>query len=222
MTSAEMSSEFDLMFENLTTGGNIQLDEYEKSICLTKAQEQLAMEIAQRGDNITMAKLGRIDSYNNITDSTKYETAKNIIVTNPDMIKMLGITVKGTSNSTTVDVATKIVNDEVIDIMLTDAYQYPPKRVVYVVVGELTEDGMSVEVFPPLNFTVTELLIRSYDKPGPIITAIIAPETIDSIAAINEPTLPSSYHRMILDYAVKYAIQTYIGIQEKEVGNDAS
>jgi len=185
MTSAEMSSEFDLMFENLTTGGNIQLDEYEKSICLTKAQEQLAMEIAQRGDNITMAKLGRIDSYNNITDSTKYETAKNIIVTNPDMIKMLGITVKGTSNSTTVDVATKIVNDEVIDIMLTDAYQYPPKRVVYVVVGELTEDGMSVEVFPPLNFTVTELLIRSYDKPGPIITAIIAPETIDSIAEIN-------------------------------------
>lgn len=220
MTSAELSSEFDLLFENLTTGGNISLDEYEKSICLTKGQQKLAQELARQGDSLALTKISQIATLNSISDSTKYETAKTVIVPpTTDASFLLGVNAKGTSNGQTIDVSTRVVNNEVIDRLLMSAYQYPPKRVVYVVVGDLTESGKSIEVFPPLNFTVTAVNIRHYVNPAPIITSSISPETIDGNSAVTEPTLPEAYHRVILDYAVQYAVQTYIGIQEKEVGN---
>ena len=80
MTSTEFSNEFDVLFENLTTGGNIELDEYEKSICLTKGQEILALEMAQAGDNLNLTKLSRLSEYTTVVTGS-YETSKKVTLT---------------------------------------------------------------------------------------------------------------------------------------------
>lgn len=45
MTNSEFSSEFDVMYNNIMSNAAPGLDEYEKSVFLTKAQEQIVIEL---------------------------------------------------------------------------------------------------------------------------------------------------------------------------------
>ena len=47
MLLTELNSEFEILFEDLATAGSKGLDDYEKSVCYTYAQDSLVKQLAE-------------------------------------------------------------------------------------------------------------------------------------------------------------------------------
>lgn len=205
MDLTELNNEFDILFENLATAGSKGLDSYEKSVCYTYVQEQLVKQLAFQDPN-AVAQLFTVDTQAIVSPGT-YKTSG----TSPaiqDAIAIVGYFASDANK----DIPAEIVPQKVIDSLLLAPYQYPPKNLVYVVVGEDTN-----EVFLPLNFNGTTFTTRYVMYPPPIILTDITPDTIDGISTPSNPSITEAYHRTLVNSAVQYAIQIYVGQQEKEV-----
>jgi len=70
MKNSEFSHEMDVIYENINKGGAVGLDEYEKSVILTNAQEKLVYELSSTGDLSLLAALVRnVKVPSSITDT---------------------------------------------------------------------------------------------------------------------------------------------------------
>lgn len=212
MLLTELSSEFDVLFENLATNGSKGLDEYEKSVCFTAAQELIVKQLAQSGNLYPISSLVKYNKETAVQGVTSYSTARRYLNTTYEALYILGYyaTRQG------IDIPAKVVPQIVIDNMLFAPYKYPPKDLVYVVVGENTD-----EVFLPLNFNAESFTTRYVAYPTPVIL-----DSLDtSIREVNTPTIPildNSFQTQLVDFAVKYAIEIYIGQQEQTLQDGSS
>lgn len=206
MDLTELTSEFDILFEDLATAGSKGLDDYEKSVCYTYAQEQLVKQLAKT-DPSSIASLITVQSETTST-AGKYKTGKKYSIVTGDM-EILGYF----ASDNVKDIPGTEVPQQVIDKMLLAPYQYPPKSLVYVVVGEDTN-----EVFLPLNFTATSFNTRYVSYPPPIIlSTLTGDDTINGIQTESLPSVSDAYMRALVNAAVQYAIKLYVGQPEKEV-----
>lgn len=211
MNLTELKSEFDIAFEDLATAGSKGLDNYETSVCLTKGQELLILKLLSSKD-IGNLRAVIVDDFNasKLGDSMFPGGRKFFVGEN-----VLGILDRVVING---DMAISVqeVPPGVITSMYKSAYKYPPKNVAYVMVGENTE-----VVFPPLNFVIGEYRYSFVKQPHMIVLEnTIGPEGV-ALPAFD-PTLHEPMHRQIIDFAVKYAVTTYMGQPEKSTGNGNS
>ena len=207
MTNTELTDEFEILFEDLATNGSKGLNNYEKSVCYTYAQEQIVKQLAVSGNYEPITSIVKVEKVAPIA-STLYKTAKKVPKT-VDMLHEIGYFASGVIK----DIPGVAVPQAKIDSMLIMPYQYPPKDLVYVVVGE-----DAYEVFLPLNFTAPLFNTRYVEYPTPVILdTLTGSETINSLQDITAPVLSDDYHRTLVNTAVQYAVKVYIGQQEKEV-----
>jgi len=211
MNLSELSTEFDVLFEDIATAGSKGLDEYEKSICYTYAQDELIKALALKGDLQDIQDLIKFNS-NTTSLSSVYRTGRKYTKVS-NSLSDLHYFLKGSDK----DIPASVVPPIVIDNMLSAPYQYPPKNLAYVVVGE--DDRI---VFPPLSFTIDSFVTKYVEIPTPVILEDLSGSlTIRGENSATEPILKDGFQNELTRAAVKFAVDIYIGQQEKEVGNDS-
>ena len=211
MTTVEFSNEFDGLWSSF--GGGLPLDEYEKSVYLTKAEEELVKGL-YRGtilgvpleDNEEIRRyLECLICTDNIKPSENKGINKDsqIFKLKNDVLYIIyehaelteGVFCK---NDTTL----KIVparHDE-WGVIKNNPFRGPNKRRII----RLDSGNNEVELIS--KYPISEYIVRYVRKPNPIILVNLDNLSINGKSTITECELNDSLHRTILETAVKLAL----------------
>lgn len=217
MTTQEFSNQFDVLMNSYATRpefghvDSLAVDEYEKSIFLTKAQEDIVVEIYS-GRNINNLSfesteesrriLHPLTSNFNVTiNNTDYE------VTKPDDLWfityeycILNDETLGCANGTTA-LVTPVRQDELYKI-LQNPFRGPSKNRVI-----RTDRNNTIQLIS--KYVIGTYYMDYLRKPNPIILAVFPDLSINGILnKTSECELNSNIHQVILERAVQYALSS--------------
>ena len=226
MTTKEFSQEFDIKLNSLegfnayglTIGNTIRLNEYEKSIFLTEAQNQLIKEYYTGKNNYR-------ESFEQNEDLKR--SLQSLVNTVTFNHQVAYTTLKGVSKySQFYDLTSQLSTNELWYIIYESATIN--KRIT--IVKPITHDDAYSILRNPLKanylertfrlefnddtielinkYPITEYLIRYIKNPSPIILEDFENLTIDGFSTITECRLHESIHRTILDRAYILALQS--------------
>lgn len=226
-----MSREFDILYDNIASHGAPGLNNYEKSVILTKAQEELVKEtygpfnlpkIAFEGSEKRRRSLNElVKSYSNsagfssefglsssslffeIPSDVFYIIQEEIVVTSTDVCM----------NGSTLGVI-PITHDE-YNVQKKSPFRKPNKRKAWRLDISEVDDKKVVEIISV--YTPNEYKMRYVKKPLPIILSDFDtdPEliglslTVDNLNTITQCELNPEIHRDIINRAVELAIKGY-------------
>lgn len=216
MTNPEFSIEFDILYNNISSNKAPGLNEYEKSVFLTKAQEQIVTELYS-GRNTTYNSFEETEELRRYLSSlivttgcpTYSEEDKELIkITNnsmlfviPENVLFLVKEVIVSNNYSEIDVYP--VSQDELSKTLKNPFRGPSNnRALRLDVGT----NIVEVIYPSIISTYKVRYIR---KPNPIILTDLEDElSINGVAEESVCELDSSLHRTILDRAVALALQT--------------
>lgn len=213
MTTQEFSIQFDILYNNLASNAAPPLNEYEKSVFLTKAQSEIVLELYSGRNQLGL-------SFESSEEVRKY--------LRPLLIYR---TVPLSKNSSTVTIPEdiwlitreSIGNTPVIPISQDDYYRVKEnpfkgakknKRALRISNGD-SDLLIHKEDYPESPNTL-DYKVWGLQKPSPIILDGILDTTLTIDGEYAYPldcVLPDSLHGAILDRAVLLAKQAYIGGQ---------
>lgn len=225
MTTQEFSNEFDVLLNSYSTSPtygeehklDITLDEYEKSIFLTKAQEDIIVELYTGNHQLT-------DSFERTEEIRRY--LSDLVKTEELTDKLTGYS--GLSNTSMffklppdvwfITYESALLKDDKLDCsnerevlvvpvtqdeyynVFNNPFRGPSKnRAIRLDIGE----GV-IEIISKYN--IEKYLIRYLSKPEPIILTDFSDLKINGLSTKNECKLNPVIHRSILERAVKLAI----------------
>lgn len=232
MTTEEFSNEFDTLLNSyLITAGfgkdfdihDIALNEYEKSVMLTKSQEEIIVELYNGNNNSRHSfeeteenrrYLGNlIKTYNTAERKTGYEgiSGNSVFFGIPDDLWFI------TYESVIVNEKNECFPKELMVVPVTQDDYYRTARNPFRKDSErralrLDADSTTVEIIT--EYDISKYTVKYMSKPDPIILTDL-PEGL-SINGINTKTeckLSPAIHRTILDRAVKMTLLNRPGIQ---------
>lgn len=248
MTTQEFSIEFDILYNNLASNAAPPLNEYEKSVFLTKAQSDIVLELYSGRNNLGLSFESSEEARRYLLPLIKYYDRTEGIVSNKDLLHNCykhyiyrPIDSDDTWNSLHPGLATireelcgTFEGDEVtipiipvthddLERVLRNPFKRPKgfKRALRVDSNQAERPG-NLNGYSTIIYSETAmspLIYREWylAKPAPIILDEIndGSITIDGEPANEkkECMLSPILHRMILDRAVLYAKQAYIGGQ---------
>lgn len=213
MTNPEFSIEFDILYNNISSNKAPGLNEYEKSVFLTKAQEQIVTELYS-GRNTTYSSFEETEEqrrylHSLITTSSLEESTDtdDIITSNSSIYKLpeniMFITYEIALITGNKEVTVYPVSQDELSKIIKNPFRGPSNNRVL----RLDLGNNSIEVIS--NYDIVKYLIRYIRKPNPIILVDLEDElSINGVAEESECELDSSLHRTILDRAVALALQT--------------
>lgn len=214
MTNQEFSIEFDILYNNISSNKAPGLNEYEKSVFLTKAQEQIVTELYS----------GRSTTHSSFEETEEQRRYLHSLITTSSLEEYADTDATITSNSSiyklpkdimfiTYETAILIGNKEVtvypvsqdeLSKIIKNPFRGPSNNRVL----RLDLGNNSIEVISN-NHDITKYLIRYIRKPNPIILTDLEDDlSINGKTGESRCELDSSLHRTILDRAVALALQT--------------
>ena len=239
MTVTEFSNEFDVLidsyrrfkdFDNKENLDSLDFNEYEKSIFLTRAQEDIVTSF-YNGLNYTQ------ESFENSEEIRRYLDALVKTVKTSTFIKNSNSTLSVNSVLTTLPLNTDIwyIVYESVDLedsnlkcnsiygvsviptkhdslqrILKNPFKRPNERRVL----RLDLTGNVVELIS--KYTISNYTLRYISKPEPIILTNLPNNlTINNVGTKNECKLNPVIHRMILEKAVQFALVSKLGNNQK-------
>jgi hypothetical protein len=236
MTTAEFSAEFDTLYNNIKSLSAPGLDEYEKSVFLTKAQE----EIVKNYFNPTSNKLQQgfdgsekrqVDFAELISvaagtqDGTlpgsyiSIDPRAELFYLPQDVFMIVNETVVVRDNltNTTFKAVVVPINYREYDRVMSKPYGEPLKRQCWrMIQANTTSFGATgqkpvAELISRTNTNVESYTVRYVKRPQPIILTNLASNglSINGVTAVTECELNMLVHREILDRAVELAIAAY-------------
>lgn len=211
MTNAEFSNEFDILYNNIMSNQAPGLDNYEKSVFLTKAQEELIISLYK-------GKLS-LESFESTEELRRYLSSLNVTtVKKPVSLDEGEFNLLLTTTSSVIELPKDVmfityemakVNDRTIIVVPTTQDEYnmfknnpfkcPNNRRVF----RIDIGNNRIELIS--NGTISEYYIKYLRRPKPIILEGLEGYSINSISAKTECELPEMLHRAILDRAVQLA-----------------
>lgn len=231
MTTKEFSDAFDTLLNGYSTQmnfgdsssmGGMVLDEYEKSLFLTQAQEQIIVELYTGRNNKTSSFEKTEELRSNlkglIRTATLTESDEDFIGISkyskffilPDDVLFITYEAAtlsdesaGCKNGTVISVI-PVTQDEFDKVMNNPFRQASKRRALRL------DNGLDVaEIVTKYN--IKDYTIRYLAKPTPIVLANLAEMSIDGVSidgvdTITECKLDSAMHRYILERAVALAI----------------
>lgn len=226
MTTREFSNAFDALLNSYSSQANfgdsssridINLDEYEKSLFLTQAQEQLVIEFyAGRTEKVAAfegteelrsnlkgliktATLSQSDGdYNGVSKYSKF------FVLPPDVLFItyeaatLDDESAGCKNGSKL-IVTPVTQDEFNRVMNNPFRQTNKRKALRL------DNGLDV-VEIVTKYNIKDYVVRYLSKPTPIVLENFDGVSIDGVSTITECKLNSAMHRQILERAVALAI----------------
>lgn len=244
MTTKEFSDAFDALlnsystqmnFEDSASMGGMVLDEYEKSLFLTQAQEQIIVELYTGRNDKTSSFEKTEELRSNLRGLIKTDTltesdedfrgiskySKFFIL--PDDVLFITYEAAtlsdekvGCKNGTVISVI-PVTQDE-FDRVMNNPFRQASKRRALRLDNGLDNDLNVAEIVT--KYDIKDYTIRYLSKPTPIVLANLAEVSIDGVSidgvdTITECKLDSAMHRYILERAVALAIASR-GIQNRK------
>jgi len=226
MTCEEFSNQFDVLFNNITSNQAPGLNEYEKSVFLTKAQDEVVKNYFSANSKGNMLQQGFDDSAKRQADfSGLMKTQVCTSITNPHIPKL-------NKNSKLFKFPTDLfiaINEQVqatdeykhqlqviplrydeYTRLMSKPFQRPCKNQVWRLMSQSQTSGdnksVTVELIPSTNYDIASYTIRYIHTLDPII--LIDLEDGLSINGKSEKTeckLDSSLHEQVLQRAIELA-----------------
>lgn len=224
MTITEFSDQFDVLYNNITSNQAPGLNEYEKSLFLTKAEKEIVKNYFtpnSKGNNIgqgfddsakrqadfsVLMKTGACTAVPDNTAPAKIDSRSKVYTYPTDVFIVINETV-------TVDSRPKQViplrYDEYTRLM-SKPYKRPLKNQVWRLINSGTVSGSvatkTVEIIPGVGDTISAYSVRYVRVPKPIIVGALDGLTIDGVSTVStvceiDPIL----HEDILQRAVELA-----------------
>lgn len=213
MTIKEFSNEFDVLL-NSYSGVSVELDEYEKSVLLTEAQEMLVRELYKgvpQGESFekteemrrsldSLIKTVRLNpsqgdvitnnsTVYNLPADTWFVTYEAVVLNDPDA---------GCLNGTELQVI-PMTQDE-YHRSSRNPFRKPSKRKAI----RLDNGNLKVEIVS--EYSISTYIIRYFSRPKPIILSDLEGVSINGQTNRTECELNSVTHRAILERAVQLAL----------------
>lgn len=231
MTTFEFDKEFDLLYDNISSNGAPGLNKYEKSVLLTRAQDELVKSIYSPFNGIQKSfessenrrrELNELVLPYSSTDSfTSNAGLSNLSVFFPipeDVYYIIQeeieVTFKDTCAADPILEVKPITHDE-YNTIKKSPFRKPNKKRAWRLDISRQNNSQNVEIiseYVPLKYRM-----RYVKKPNPIILSNfeLDPElqgmslTVEGANTITECELNSEIHRNIIDRAVELAIRGY-------------
>lgn len=226
MDTREFSSEFDILYNNISSNIAPGLTEYEKSVFLTQAQEQLviaiyngqfngeAFEITEETRSYIRPLIEKINATPESVSSEFPDTWKHYTVDlkdNSDKIWfILFESVKfgeGCPCTKDTSVIVKPVAYDVYWSTSRNPFRGPNENRVL----RIDKGGSTLELVS--EYTISEYSISFLRKPSPIILEQLEDVTIDGKTEVSTSELPENIHRQILLRAVQLAKSAWGQVQ---------
>lgn len=225
MSTSEFSNEFDVLYNNIMSNAAPGLNEYEKSVLLTKAQEEIVKNHFEPLGN----KYGQ-----GLDDSPKRQIDfSELIKVGEGVLNTSAPTITFDKRAKVYDLPSDlflVINEavdtnagtkQIIPISYTDytrlmsrPYKEPVKYQAWRIITT-SNNNISVELIVNSNETINNYKVRYIRRPAPIITADLSSEygdvTINGISTVSECELNPIIHNEILQRAVELAKAAYQG-----------
>lgn len=231
MTTQEFSSEFDILYNNIMSNAAPGLDEYEKSVFLTKAQEEILKNYFnpkgnkyQEGfddnekrqiDFSSLVTVITIPSYSN-SQYIRMDDRSLLFLMPNDMLFALNEVCEITENN--INRLVNVVPISFIEYsrLISKPYKRPLKNQCWRLISSSSEKDRVFELILPFGSIVPgSYRIRYISRPAPIILVDLSTEypglSINGITSVTECELDPSIHYEILQRAVELAKSTYTG-----------
>lgn len=232
MTLTEFSNEFDVLFNNITSGQSPGLDEYEKSVFLTKAQNELLKNYFNpRGNKYQEGFDGsqkRQVDFSNLMSTYSVTSQSEPDFTNPD--NSVEITIPNDIKvfvviNETVEVSYKIdstIKNKILQVvpikydeylrLNSKPYKQPLKNQAWRILVDNETIGKKAALVIGHNNTFKKYKLRYLRRPAPIIIENLGDAiSIQGIHNSSECELDEEIHPEILQRAVELAKAAYQG-----------
>lgn len=225
MNVTEFSNEFDILYNNSMSNAAPGINEYEKSVFLTKAQDELVKNYYEPDGNkykkglddslkrqVDFSELIKVSAgeLNTKAPSVTFDKRAKIFDLPIDLLLPINEMVETDSGIKQVI----SINYEDYTRLMSRPYKEPLKYQAWRL--NTTSSGrMSVEVIINSNDTIKEYKVRYVRRPKPIITVDLSSEygdmTINGEGDVSECELNPIIHQEILQRAVELAKVAYTG-----------
>lgn len=232
MTNQEFSNEFDVLYNNIMSNAAPGLDEYEKSVFLTKAQDEIVKNYFNpKGNKYQEGFDGdekRQIDFSMITRSSSITTgfqegifdSRGKTVSLPDNIMMLVneyvlvTRAKSTGDPESIQETVRLtivpINYKEYSRLMSKPYKRPLKWQAWRLINS-SADNKTAEIIVGPNDTLTSYNIRYVKKPRAIILTDLEGVTLDGISQAQTCELDPALHMEILQRAVELAKAAYTG-----------
>lgn len=222
MDHIEFSNEFDVLYNNIMSNAAPGLNEYEKSVFLTKGQEEIVKNYFnpkgnKYGEGMDDSPKRQIDFSELIkvaqgipstTSPLTFDKRAKVFDLPSDLFIVIN---EAVSTNTGTKQVIPISYAEYTRLM-SKPYKEPLKYQAWRIISTSSEK-ISTELIVNSNETIAEYLLRYIRRPAPIITADLSSEygnlTINGIGTISECELNPIIHQEILQRAVELAKAAY-------------
>ena len=223
MTNKEFSYEFDILYNNIMSNQAPGLDDYEKSVFLTKAQEEIIINYYS-GKNALLESFEKTEEIRRYLDTLVKSKYINVSSAGTEVFipKKLGteyhadITTDkdvwfivyevAIDNKNNIIPIVPVTHDELTRIIRNPFRRPTNNRILRV------DTDNKVELISPEGVEIAKYGIRYIQKPKPIIlSALPTGLEINGKSAETPCELNSVIHRTILDYAVALAKAAWSG-----------
>lgn len=228
MTNLEFYNEFDVLYNNITSNQAPGLDEYEKSVFLTRAQDDIIKSYFSNKTNKTQegydgSEIRQAD-FSKITKTEEFTTFDNALFDNNENSKSVSlkdevyfiineyliVNRKIDNNTVSKRLTVLPINYNKYNTLMSKPFKRPLKTNAWRLMGS-NDKGKTVELIVGPNDTIIKYKIRYIIKPTPIILKDLGNLEIDGKSTATECILDPILHRDILQRAVELAKATYIG-----------
>jgi hypothetical protein len=230
MTTAEFSVEFDVLYNNIKSQSAPGLDEYEKSVFLTKAQEELIKNHFNPKSNklqegydgsekrqIDFSEITKVSLITNTPAPGTYvsiDERAQLFLLPLDLWIVVNEQVNVQEGPVNYKVTVVPINYKEYDRFMSKPYKEPLKRQCWRFIQSNTSapviaNGQQIiaEIITKSNTTVGQYRLRYIKKPQPIILDNLTTWnlSINGVTNISDCELNPIVHREILDRAVELA-----------------
>lgn len=225
MSISEFSNQFDILYNNIMSNAAPGINEYEKSVLLTKAQDEVLKNYFNPKGNkyqegfdgsakrqIDFSGLISVKEGTLLNGQAGFDLRAKIYRMPEDVFLIINETL---TTDTGVKQVVPISFDEYSRLM-SKPYKEPLKYQVWRLVTEGSgSDNIIVELIPHSGEIVSKYTIRYVRRPKPIVLADLASEygdvSINGVSTISECELNPLIHEEILQRAVEMAKIVYTG-----------
>ena len=231
MTTQEFSNEFDVLYNNIMSNKAPGLDEYEKSVFLTKAQLEILKnyfnpkgnkygqgfdENAKRQiDFSTLITVAKPSQYTPTGDYVKFDDRSQLYKMPQNILLMLNETGINTVDGVNRLISIIPMNYEEYARLMSKPWKQPLKNQGWRLFQSTGGVDFISEIVIKCNSSLADYKIRYVKRPKPIILANLADEysnvSIEGITTITECELDPIIHSEILQRAVELAKSAYTG-----------
>lgn len=226
MNVSEFSEQFDVLYNNISSNAAPGLDEYEKSVFLTKAQDEVVRKYFSRKENKV---------YEGFDDSGQRQiNFQSLVTTNvqsPATISnpqwfidnrtngVASISLSFYGNILCIlneqVVVTRGTTSKVLQVVPLSYEQYqlqmnkPFKRPNKTQAWRIEAFNMNSQIIAQYGDTIDQYRIRYVKRPAPIILVDLTDTSIEGYTSAQTCSLDESLHQEILQRAVELAKATY-------------